>query len=431
MKSFFLSGIVFLTSFISLFAQERVSDTIVREGFNPQQTVDRSPYFLSLGLNVLDNGNSKLPFNADEWSFKNPFFINLERRSSSSNFSGILSFSTNKLKIKTVDQFYYSINAGVRYYFDDLIFNNADIEMYAGVGLGRFFLQNRGNNSLNLSGGGRYWFSKNFALSLEGIGKVGLKPMNKDVLSHYAYNLGIVWRSSLRKKTIETPIILEESLLKDKEEVVALKEEVIKDKEEVVAIMESVIKDKEEVVALKEILIKEKEVLVAKTNGEETMPDQSIAVLPETKTDEVLGTTLNPSYPIETPRRLDYTGDWYIRITNSEKTSLIFEHALFSTYATSEDDSRMWISDAKKGPWLQCKITVNLVDGTFTAVAQPNIIDKGTLTITEGRFEKRTGVSKAGNKVDKIYFKAEFSYDPGNILIFEGHKSTGLKEDKY
>jgi len=240
--------------------------------------------------------------------------------------------------------------------------------------------------------------------------------------------------NSIRKKTIETPIILEESLLNDKEQVVALKNEVIKDKEEVVALKESVIKDKEEVVALRESILKEKEVLFAKKNGEETIPDQSIALVPlrDTDSEEALNSELSTSsVPVAISTRLDFTGDWYIKITKASDHSIVFNHSLFSTYASSEDNGTMWISDAKKGPWLQCKITVNLAEGTFTATSQPNVIDEGTVSITEGRFEKRSGVSKAGNKVDKIYFKAEFSYDLGNILIFEGHKSTGLKEDKY
>ncbi|MFV8336891.1 hypothetical protein ACNQF7_12530 [Flavobacterium sp. RSP29] len=222
MKSIFLSGIFLLFPLIPIFAQEKINDAILEDGFNSELSKHRTNYFLTLGLNVLDNGNSKLPFNADEWSITNPFFISLERRSDGSDFSAVMSFSTNELKIKSVDRFYYSIDASARYYFDNLIFNNTDIETYAGIGLGRFFLENNGNNSLNIIGGGRYWFSKNFALSLETIGKVGLKPMNESVLNHYAYNFGIVWRNSVTKKKLEeTPLALEESLLKEKEELVA------------------------------------------------------------------------------------------------------------------------------------------------------------------------------------------------------------------
>ena len=78
----------------------------------------------------------------------------------------------------------------------------------------------------------------------------------------------------------------------------------------------------------------------------------------------------------------------------------------------------MWIDDYKHGWYLKCKITVNLADGTFTATAQPNLNDPGTVTITEGKIEKGAGLSKAGHKVDKISFKAVFSYDPRNQINF-------------
>jgi hypothetical protein len=58
-------------------------------------------------------------------------------------------------------------------------------------------------------------------------------------------------------------------------------------------------------------------------------------------------------------------------------------------------------------------------------------VPASTVTITEGKIEKGAALSKAGHKVDKISFKAEFSYDPGTIISFEGHKRTGFKEDEY
>lgn len=126
-----------------------------------------------------------------------------------------------------------------------------------------------------------------------------------------------------------------------------------------------------------------------------------------------------------------FAGDWFIDITDSDGTTQV-AHALHSTYNTSANDNTMWIDDAENGWFLKCKITVNTADGTFTAVAQPNALEDGTtVTITEGKIEKGAGLSKAGHVVDKISFKAEFSYDPGYILTYEGHKRTGFKEDEY
>ena len=126
----------------------------------------------------------------------------------------------------------------------------------------------------------------------------------------------------------------------------------------------------------------------------------------------------------------ELAGDWYITISNAAGVVQV-DHALHSTYNTAANDNTMWIDDAKNGWWLKCKITVNLADGTFTATAQPNTIDSGTVTITEGKIEKGAGLSKAGHVVDKISFKAVFSYDPATKLTFVGHKRTGFLEDEY
>ena len=192
MKSFLLLGIVFLSTSI-IYAQETIKVTTNQE--LETSTPDSSNYTISLGVNVVDNGGeNSLPFNAEMMSFKTPFFISAERRFKS-NWSVTLAVSTNRLTILTEEKSYQSIDAVGQYYFDDYIFNTEKIEMYAGLGFGRYFLENNGNNTLNLTGGGRYWFSNHFGLSLQGIGKVGLSPINNAVRNHFQYNLGIVWRN--------------------------------------------------------------------------------------------------------------------------------------------------------------------------------------------------------------------------------------------
>ena len=192
MKSFLLLGIVFLSTSI-IYAQETIKVTTNQE--LETSTPDSSNYTISLGVNVVDNGGeNSLPFNAEMMSFKTPFFISAERRFKS-NWSVALAVSTNRLTILTEEKSYVSIDAMGQYYFDDYIFNTEKIEMYAGIGFGRYFLENNGNNTLNLTGGGRYWFSNHFGLSLQGIGKVGLSPINDEVRNHYQYNLGFVWRN--------------------------------------------------------------------------------------------------------------------------------------------------------------------------------------------------------------------------------------------
>jgi hypothetical protein len=146
-------------------------------------------------------------------------------------------------------------------------------------------------------------------------------------------------------------------------------------------------------------------------------------------------------------RTEQFAGDWYINI--SDASGLLAEHVHHYTYNTSADDSTMWIDDHGDGYAIKCKMTVDVTNGTFTSVAQPNLATTydaskpttaannpvyatDTVTITEGKIEKGAAESKGGHKVDKISFKAYFSYDPaGTIITYDGHKRTGFKEDEY
>lgn len=126
-----------------------------------------------------------------------------------------------------------------------------------------------------------------------------------------------------------------------------------------------------------------------------------------------------------------YAGDWFITLTDSDGAPVV-DHALHSTYNTAANDNTMWIDDHENGYFIKCKITMDVANGTFTAVASPNIIDSGDVTITEGKIEKGAGLSQAGHVVDKISFRAHFSYDPpGYDILYEGHKRTGFLEDEY
>jgi hypothetical protein len=423
MKSNFLLGIVFLCSLVTLSAQKKAWATDRDHIFSTKQSIDSPIYLLGFGLNVLDDGNSSLPFNANQMSFKNPFYASIERRSVSSNFAPVLSFSTNELLVDRVGRFYFSIDGAARYYFDDYIFKNRNIETYISAGLGHFFLGDKGNNTFNFNVGGRYWISKNFALSFEGGGKKVLKNEPGYALSHYAYNLGIVWGGSLRssgrknlskKASTKFPIDLRASLAKDKEVMLSLKENVIKDKEQLASLKENILKDKESVIAMREDLIKEKEI--------------AVALLPPAKkiTEKVLDRKLSDSILVRIATREDYTGDWYITITNSTNKSFRNEPTLYSIYTPFKDDGdgMLWISDFEKGMSLQCKIKVNIANGTFEAFKQRNVIGKGDIIITEGRFESVAGDDQAETGVNKIYFKARFSYDPNTIFSFEGDKRT-------
>lgn len=123
-------------------------------------------------------------------------------------------------------------------------------------------------------------------------------------------------------------------------------------------------------------------------------------------------------------------GEWYITITKASNGSVQVEHALHKTF--DANDGKMFIDDKKTGWYLKGKLNVNTTNLTFDVSKEANLNDPGsTFTITEGKIIKNGGKSKTGVVVDSIYFKAEFSYEPGVIYIHSGHKRTGFEEDNY
>ena len=189
MKSIYLYGMLFL-SVLSSYSQVNQSEKLDQPLIAAPKPTN---YSIAFGVNVLvDKGESRLPINA-VYSFKTPFFLTVERRFKS-KLSMALTLSTNRLEIAAVEKGYFSIDAVGQFYFNDYLFKSKKIEMYAGLGLGRFFMENNGNNTFNLTGGARYWFSNHYGVSFQGFGKVGLAPINTSVYNHYQYNLGIVWR---------------------------------------------------------------------------------------------------------------------------------------------------------------------------------------------------------------------------------------------
>ena len=127
---------------------------------------------------------------------------------------------------------------------------------------------------------------------------------------------------------------------------------------------------------------------------------------------------------------IEMNGEWYIDI--SDASGVLAQHTHHVTYDTNEGNNTMYINDNKEGYWLKGKLNVDTENLTFSTENENNLVDPGsTFTITEGKILKNAAHSKDGNVTDSIYFKGEFSYDPGNIIIFSGHKRTGFLEDNY
>lgn len=182
MKSIFLGAIILLTTTVT-FSQCRNCD---------------SPYKFTLGVNLIDNNNNidnAIPLINGGLSFVNPIFISAERLfDDNPNFSVSATVSSNELTIKSEKLSYYAIDLSGQYYFNEHLFDSEDVELYAGLGLGRYFLDKQGASTFNFLGGAQFWFSDNFGISSQLVGKVGIKPMPIDVINHYQLNFGLIWR---------------------------------------------------------------------------------------------------------------------------------------------------------------------------------------------------------------------------------------------
>jgi hypothetical protein len=126
--------------------------------------------------------------------------------------------------------------------------------------------------------------------------------------------------------------------------------------------------------------------------------------------------------------------EWWIQIYDGT-TLLSPTHFHFATYNTAANDNTIWIDDFE-GLWpMKFKATVDYSNLTFTANNSKNEYmpgpPQGTVKLTEGKILLGAAHSKTGNVTDSIYFKAEFSDDPGNVYTFGGHARTRFSEDEY
>lgn len=167
--------------------------------FTFAQSPVKTYYSFTFGTNIIDNNNNVdylIPFIKQGWSYNTPFFVAAERNFNfDPNFSVSALLSTNQLEIDANNKNYIAVDVLGKYNFNKLLFDSKKIELSAGLGLGRYFLDKKGSNTFNFSGGMRYWFSNQFGLDGQLIGKYGLQPVNRDVMNHYQLNFGFVWRS--------------------------------------------------------------------------------------------------------------------------------------------------------------------------------------------------------------------------------------------
>ncbi|HMI08587.1 MAG TPA: lipid-binding protein [Flavobacterium sp.] len=132
-----------------------------------------------------------------------------------------------------------------------------------------------------------------------------------------------------------------------------------------------------------------------------------------------------------------WAGDWYMTLRDSDGNAIpgVDDNVLHQTYNTAANDNSMWLVDYELGYYVKCKFYID-ENGNFSATDSQNLDDGGAndtfVTITDGHITKGGGISKGGHVVDKITFRAHYSYDAdGYDILYEGTKRTGFFEDEY
>lgn len=125
------------------------------------------------------------------------------------------------------------------------------------------------------------------------------------------------------------------------------------------------------------------------------------------------------------------SGEWYIDIIDEASGTVLGTHFYHETYDSNEGNNTLIIDDHQNGYYLKGKVNADPNNLTFSVTDADNENDpETTFSITEGKILKNAAHSPTGAAVDSIYFKGEFSYDPGTIIIFSGYKRTGFIEEE-
>lgn len=123
--------------------------------------------------------------------------------------------------------------------------------------------------------------------------------------------------------------------------------------------------------------------------------------------------------------------EWWVTFTINGADVYGLGHTKMATYNSANNNNEIWLDDFQNTWQYKVKATVDYNNLTFSAANATDEYNGITAKITEGKILLGAAHSKTGNVADSIYFKAEFSDDPGTIYTIAGHSRTRFAEDDY
>ncbi len=138
------------------------------------------------------------------------------------------------------------------------------------------------------------------------------------------------------------------------------------------------------------------------------------------------------------------SGEWWVTY-KVETSPGVFEdiyHTGYTpllTYNTAANKpDEIWVDDQGNFWNYKVKSGLNIGSRSFSVKEALNLAldSEGKpynikVNITDGKVIKDGGLSKTKIKTDSIYFKAEFSDEPGTVYHVSGHRRTGFPEDQF
>ena len=122
--------------------------------------------------------------------------------------------------------------------------------------------------------------------------------------------------------------------------------------------------------------------------------------------------------------------EWWVTLT-LDGNDIGPGHFRMATYNTSADDNNIWVDDYQSGWQFKIKAPIDYNTLTFSTTGAQNEYYNITVNLSDGKIFPKLGHSKAGNIVDSIHMKLEFSDDPGTIYEMNGVERTRFVEDDY
>lgn len=123
-------------------------------------------------------------------------------------------------------------------------------------------------------------------------------------------------------------------------------------------------------------------------------------------------------------------GEWWV--TFSIGGTDLTGYTLTTTSNTAANSTSEFLVTDNANAWdYKVKCPINLDAKTFSGTSLANLSYDITVNITDGKILPGAATTTGGNVTDSIYFKVEFSDDPGNLYEVAGYRRTGFLEDEH